>query len=357
MHFHMPKGRAKKTGLPPGTVVYVGSEKTEKNRVEIIKYNESEFQTRETESVEEALGFKDDVGKLWINIDGLQKTEVIEKIGRYFNLHPLTLEDIANTQQRPKMEVFENYIFIVLRMLKFDFKENSITSEQVSLVLGSNWLVSFQEAKGDVLNPIRERLRTDKGKIRKESIDYLLYSLIDTIVDNYFTVLEKMGEKIEDIEDQLIENPQPIIVHTINNLKRQSIDLRKAVWPLREVINNLERCESELIKKKTKIYFRDIYDHTIQVIDSVETFRDTLSGMLDVYLSSVSNRMNEIMKVLTMIATIFIPLTLVSGIYGMNFKYMPELDHIWGYPLSLGIMGLITLIMLFYFKKKKWILS
>ncbi|NLE05862.1 MAG: magnesium/cobalt transporter CorA, partial [Crenarchaeota archaeon] len=268
--------------------------------------------------------------------------------------HPLTLEDIVNTHQRPKHEDFDEYIYVVLRMLRYD-PEQGVISEQISLVLGSNWLISFQERKGDVFDSVRERLRTDKGKIRKNSIDYLLYSLIDAVVDNYFTVLEKLGEDIGEIEDQLIENPQPEIVHTITDLKRQNISLRKAVWPLREVVNRLERDESKLIKKTTRIYLRDVYDHTIQVIDSIETFRDTMSGMLDIYLSSVSNRMNEIMKVLTIIATIFIPLTFVSGIYGMNFQFMPELNQPWGYPVALLSMAIISVVMLVYFKRKNWI--
>ncbi len=357
MHLHVPRGRAKKAGLPPGTVVYVGPQKAEKIRISVINYNEAYFEAKEAKSIEEAFEFKDKPGITWINIDGVQKTDAIEKIGKHFNLHPLTIEDIANTEQRPKIEDFENYVYIVLRMLRYDQQENEIVSEQLSLILGSNWIISFQENEGDVFNPLRERLKSDKGKIRKMNVDYLVYSLIDAVVDNYFAVLEKMGEKIEDIEDELIVNPQPTTLHALNDLKRQSIALRKSVWPLREVISNLERCESGLIKKTTRIYLRDVYDHTIQVIDSVETFRDTLSGMLDIYLSSVSNKMNEVMKVLTMIATIFMPLTLVAGIYGMNFQYMPEFTSPWGYPSVLLAMILISGVMLFYFKKKKWILQ
>ncbi len=356
MNLHLHKGSAKKAGLPPGTIVYVGKQKNEKTRIRITNYTESSFEEKEAKKIEEAFNFSSKPGITWINIDGLQKVENIEKIGKHYNLHPLTLEDIANTEQRPKIEDFENYIYIVLRMLQYDQKENEITSEQLSVVLGSNLVISFQENEGDVFNPIRDRLRNDKGKIRKMGADYLVYTLIDAVVDNYFTVLEKMGAKIEDIEDQLIANPQPATVQTIHNLKRQSIALRKSVWPLRELVNNLERCESGLIKETTDIYLRDVYDHTIQVIDSVETFRDTLAGMLDIYLSSVSNRMNEVMKVLTIIATIFIPLTLIAGIYGMNFAYMPELNSIWGYPLVLLSMVIITIGMLFYFRKKKWIL-
>jgi magnesium transporter len=357
MNLHIPRGGAKKAGLPPGTIVYVGKQKTEKTRFRITNYNGTHFEEKETKEIEEILSSTSKSGVTWINIDGLRRVDIIEKIGKQFNLHPLTLEDIANTEQRPKMEDFENYIYIVLRMLQYNQQENEIVSEQLSLILGSNWVISFQEKEGDVFDPIRDRLRNDKGKIRKMSADYLVYTLIDAVVDNYFALLEKMGEKIEEIEDQLIANPQPVTVQTIHNLKRQSISLRKSVWPLRELVNSLERCESGLIKESMDIYLRDVYDHTIQVIDSIETFRDTLSGMLDIYLSSVSNRMNEVMKVLTMIATIFIPLTLISGIYGMNFSYMPELKLAWGYPIVLLSMVMITVGMLFYFKKKKWILQ
>jgi magnesium transporter len=357
MNLHIPRGGAKKAGLPPGTIVYVGKQKTEKTRFRITNYNGTHFEEKETKEIEEILSSTSKSGVTWINIDGLRRVDIIEKIGKQFNLHPLTLEDIANTEQRPKMEDFENYIYIVLRMLQYNQQENEIVSEQLSLILGSNWVISFQEKEGDVFDPIRDRLRNDKGKIRKMSADYLVYTLIDAVVDNYFALLEKMGEKIEEIEDQLIANPQPVTVQMIHNLKRQSISLRKSVWPLRELVNSLERCESGLIKESMDIYLRDVYDHTIQVIDSIETFRDTLSGMLDIYLSSVSNRMNEVMKVLTMIATIFIPLTLISGIYGMNFSYIPELKFPWGYPIVLLSMVMITVGMLFYFKKKKWILQ
>lgn len=240
-------------------------------------------------------------------------------------------------------------------MFQYDENETQTKTEQISLIIGSNYLISFQEDEGDVFDLIRERIRTDRGRIRKMGSDYLAYSLIDAIVDNYFTVLEKIGESIEDIEDELIKNPTPEILQKIHTLKRELIFLRKSVWPLRELISRLERWESQLIDKSIDIYLRDVYDHTIQVIDALETFRDMLSGMLDIYLTSASNRMNEVMKVLTIIATIFIPLTLVAGIYGMNFKYMPELDSPWGYPMVYVVMLIISLVMLIYFRRKKWL--
>ena len=351
------KGRTRKSGLPPGTVVFVGKQKTEKVRITVINYDEAHFEEKEAKDIEETFAFKEKPAITWINIDGLQRVDIIEKLGSHLNLHPLVLEDIANTEQRPKMDDYTDYLYIVLKMLRYDSQETDIVSEQVSLILGSNWVVSYQESEGDVFGPIRERLRTAKGRIRKMGADYLMYALMDAIVDNYFVVLEKMGEKIEDVEEDLIANPEPSTLKNINDLKRQIISLRKSVWPLREVIARLERWESKLINKTTAIYFKDVYDHTIQVIDSIETFRDMLSGMLDIYLSSLSNRMNEVMKVLTIIATIFIPLTLVADIYGMNFKDMPELGSPWGYPLVLAGMLAIGIVMLLYFRRKKWILQ
>jgi magnesium transporter len=349
------KKRSKKIGLPPGTLVHVGEKKTEKLRITVIDYDEKEFQEKEVENIEQCFPFKDTPTVTWINIDGIHETEIIEKAGKHFNLHPLILEDIVNTGQRPKIEDFESYIFIVLKMLYFDGKENETEIEQVSLIVGKNFVISFQERVGDVFNPIRERLRKSKGRIRKAGADYLTYALIDAIVDSYFTILEKIGEKIEILEDAVVKNPTSESLQTIHNLKREMIFLRKSVWPLREMISNLTKGESSLIEEATKIYLRDVYDHTIQVIDTTETYRDMLSGMHDTYLSGISNRMNEIMKVLTIFASIFIPLTFVAGIYGMNFQFMPELGWRWGYFAILGIMAVVGVSMLLYFRRKKWL--
>jgi len=347
--------RAKKAGLPPGTLTYLGEKKVEKVKINLIDYDETQFQEKEVKTVEECFPFKDTPTVTWINIDGVHDIELIEKLGKNFDLHPLILEDIVNTQQRPKMEDSGNYIFIVLRMLHYNTLDSEIKSEQVSLILGSNFVISFQESEGDVFGPIRERIRKGKGRIRKMGADYLAYALVDAIVDNYFIVLEKLGETIEGIEDKLIQAPTPEILQTIHSLKREAISLRKSVWPLRELISGLERAETPLIHKSTKIYIRDIYDHTIQVIDTIESFRDTITGMLDIYLSSVSNRMNEVMKVLTIFAAIFIPLTFIAGIYGMNFTFMPELSWHWGYPSLLIFMALVAMVLLFYFKRKRWL--
>ncbi|HUW23216.1 MAG TPA: magnesium/cobalt transporter CorA [bacterium] len=345
---------SRKAGLPPGTLIHVGKKGEERVNISIIDYDEKHYQEKETENIEESFPFKDKPTVSWINIEGIHKIEIIEKIGKHFNLHPLLLEDILNTDQRPKIEDFDDYIFVVLKMLYYDEKEKEIISEQVSLIIGSNFVISFQEKEGDVFNPIRDRIRNAKGRIRKMGADYLAYALIDAIVDNYFIILEKIGEKVEGMEDELVTNPTPETLQTIHNLKRDTIFLRKSVWPLREGISVLERSESPLIQESTGIFLRDVYDHTIQVIDTIETFRDMVSGMLDIYLSSISNRMNEVMKVLTIIATIFIPLTFIAGVYGMNFKYMPELEWRWAYFGVLAIMLVVGILMISYFRRKKW---
>jgi len=344
-----------KPGLAPGTLVHVGEKKVEKVRIRIIDYDEANLEERELETVDECVPYKDKPTVTWINIDGLHEVGVIEKIGINFGLHPLVLEDIVHTEQRPKMEDFENYIFIITKMLSYDEEENQLKVEQFSLVLGQNYIITFQERVGDVFELVRDRLRKGKGRIRKRPPDYLAYALIDAVVDHYFIVLEKLGERVESLEEELITNPTAETLQTIHHLKRELIFLRKSVWPLRELIGGLERGESSLVDEKTTVFLRDVYDHTIQVIDTVETLRDMVSGMLDVYLSSVSNRMNEVMKVLTIIATIFIPMTFIAGVYGMNFEFMPELKWHWGYPLVWSVIAGIAICMLFYFRRKKWI--
>ena len=349
------KKSARTRGLPPGSIIHVGEEKTEKVRISVIDYSIGKFDEKEITKVEDCFQFKHKPPVTWINVDGLHDVEVIKKLGDCFEIHPLVLEDIVNSDQRPKMEDLEKYILFVLKMLYVDKKTNEIHSEQVSLLLGRNYVISFQEKAGDVFNNVRERIRKGKGRIRKMGADYLAYSLIDAIIDNYFSILENIGEKVENIEQDVVSNPKPDILQQIYNLKREMIYLRKSVWPLREVINGLLRGESKLIRKTTHIYLRDLYDHTIQVIDTIETFRDMISGMLDIYMSSVSNKMNEVMKVLTIFAAIFIPLTFIAGIYGMNFEYMPELAIPWAYPLVWIVIILVSFTLLGYFKHKKWI--
>ncbi len=349
------KRRSRKAGLPPGTLVHIGEKRLESIRITVIDYDEQNFQEKQVAKIEECFPFKQTPTVSWINIDGIHETSIIEKLGKHFDLHPLILEDILNTGQRPKCEDYDNYIYTVLQMLSYNDKDEMIRAEQVSLVLGSNFVISFQESIGDVFEQIRDRLRNNKGRVRKMASDYLAYALIDAVVDGYFIILERLGEKIESMEEQLVAEPTNKTLRQIHSVKRELVSLRKSVWPLRELINVLEKTESPLIKKSTRLYLRDVYDHTIQVIDTVETFRDMVSGMLDIYLSSISNRMNAVMKVLTIIATIFIPLTFIAGIYGMNFKYMPELGWRWGYAAILLVMAVVAVIMLIYFKKKKWL--
>jgi magnesium transporter len=348
--------RAKqKVGLTPGTLVHVGEKKIEKVRIRIIDYDETQLEEKEVKTVEECFPFKDKPTVSWINIDGLHDLEVVEKIGKQFGLHPLVLEDIVNTGQRPKLEDLGNHIFVVLKMLYYDREKNELEAEQVSLILGENFVISFQERVGDIFEPLRERIRQSKGRVRKSAADYLAYALIDSIVDHYFVILEQLGERIEDTEQELATDPTAETLQCIRAFKKEMIFLRKSVWPLREVVNSLERGESSLIHDSTGIYLRDVYDHTIQIIDTVESYRDMLSGMLDVYLSSISNKMNEVMKVLTIFAAIFIPLTFVAGIYGMNFSFMPELGWRWGYFAVLLVMAVIGASMLVYFRRKRWL--
>ncbi|MCL7475311.1 MAG: magnesium/cobalt transporter CorA [ANME-2 cluster archaeon] len=347
--------KSKKVGLPPGTLQHIGEKKVDKVKISILDYDETNLEDKVAKTVEECFPFKEKPTVTWINVDGLHQVDIIETIGKFFDVHPLIMEDIVHTDQRPKMEDFGHYIFIVLKMLQFNESNNEIMGEQISLILGNNFVISFQEMEGDTFDPVRERIRNSKGRIRKMGPDYLAYALVDSIVDNYFLILEKLGERIEEIEEELVTNPIPETLQTIHEMKREMIYLRKSVWPLRELISGLERGESTLIQDSTAIYLRDVYDHTIQVIDTIETFRDMLSGMLDIYLSSVSNRMNEVMKVLTIIATIFIPLTFFAGVYGMNFEYMPELGWQWSYPLLWLVFIGTGFSMLLFFKRKRWL--
>ena len=349
------KKTSKKAGLSPGTLVHIGEKKAETTKFSLINYDPEQLQEKELATIDESFPYKDTPPVTWINIDGLHEIDIIEKIGHRFDIHPLTLEDIVNTGQRPKAEDYDDYIFIVFKMLFYDDANTHITSEQVSLILESHYLISFQEKEGDVFNFVRERIRKAKGRIRKSGPDYLTYALIDATVDHYFFILEKVGEKLEQIEEELLENPQPQTLQSIHSLKREMIYFRKQVWPIRELLNHLMHEESQLVQESSHIFFRDIYDHTIQVIDSIESMRDVLTGMLDLYLSTLSNKMNEVMKVLTIMATIFIPLTFVAGIYGMNFKFMPELEWKWSYPVLWGVLVTIFVFMLVWFKRKRWL--
>jgi magnesium transporter len=351
-----PGRKQSNVGLAPGTLVHVGEKKAEKTVIKAWLYNSEKLIEKELQTVDECQELKGQPGmNLWINVDGLDQIGIIEKLGGYFGVHPLTLEDVLNTGQRPKMEDYDSYIYAVLKMMLLDEEREEILIDQVSIIFGTNYILSFQEREGDAFNPIRDRLKNPASRLRKNGVDLLAYSLIDAVVDNYFLILEHFGEEIEDLEEQLIVDPMPETLKAIQKYKRDMITLRRSVWPLRELINSLQRTESQLIKESTQIYLRDVYDHTIQVIDSIEAFRDILSSMVDVYLSSLSHRMNDIMKVLTIIATIFIPLTFIAGVYGMNFEYMPELKWRWGYPAVMFAMTILGISMFLYFKKRRWV--
>ena len=353
--FHNGAKRSSKKGLDPGSLVYVGEPKVGTPRITVLDYDADNFLEKTAATCQECFAFRDTATVTWINVDGVHDPAIIEAIGGHFGLHPLILEDILTTSQRPKMEDLGDMLYIVVRMLEYDEAKGEIGTDQLSLILGSNFVISFQEQEGDMFDPVRERIRRNKGRIRKLGPDYLAYALLDAVVDHYFTVLEKLGERIETLEEELVDDPRKETMHAIHGLKREMIYLRKSVWPLREVVAGLERAESGLIQKSTNIFFRDVYDHTIQVIDNIETYRDMLSGMVETYLSSISNRMNEVMKVLTIISTIFIPLTFIVGVYGMNFDVMPELRWPWGYYLIWGIMLGLGGAMVAFFRRKKWL--
>ncbi len=349
------KDRSKKRGLPPGTLVPIGTAGGPAGRITLIAYDQAEVLEKGPVSLEECLQQRAKPGTAWINIDGLGDAGLIQAIGEHFGLHPLVLEDILNTDQRPKVEDFGQYLYVVLKMVRWDAAVGEVDIEQVSLILGDRFLLSFQERPGDVFEPIRDRLRGGKGRVRAAGADYLAYCLIDAVVDGYFAALESFGEKIESVENLLLGRPDPTTLHQLHRLKREALLLRKAVWPMREVLSALGRTETPLVGKPIGPYLRDAYDHTVQVIDTMETFRDMLAGMLDTYLSSLSNRMNEVMKVLTIIATVFIPVTFIAGIYGMNFQYMPELQWRGGYFIVLGLMAVLMVGMLLWFRRKRWV--
>jgi magnesium transporter len=346
---------SRKAGLPPGTLIHVGERRTEKVGISLIDYDETYVEEKEDVNLEDCLPFKTLPTVTWVNVTGIHDVDVIKQFEASFDIHPLVLEDIVHTGQRPKLEDHGDYIYIVLKMLRSADTENGIDAEQISLILGANFVLSFQEREGDVFDSIRQRIKKGKGRLRKAGSDYLAYALIDAIVDNYFGVLETVGEEIEGIQEDVLNDPDPSTLKEIQDKKREMILLRRFVWPLREAISSMERTESPLIGDGVRPYLRDVHDHAIQVIETVETFRDTISGTLDIYLSSVSNRMNEVMKVLTIIATIFIPLTFIAGIYGMNFKHMPELEWEWGYLTIWIVMLALGCLMLWGFKRKNWL--
>lgn len=350
---------AKVSEFLPSALPSANDRQAEKPKITIIDYDEQHYHEAEVKEAAECFVFKEKPTVTWINIDGLRQVDILEKLGACYGIHPLVLEDILS-DQRPKIEDYDDYIFIVLKMLYYNedgdegLGDSKIDFDQVSMILGPNFIMSFKEREVDVFNPLRDRLRTAKGKIRKQGADYLAYSMIDAIVDHYFVIMEKLGDRFEDLEDAVVAHPEPGILPIIYNLKRDMLFLRKSVWPLREAISKMQRTDSPLVSESTKIYLRDVYDHTIQVIENIETFRDMSASLLETYLSSLSNKLNEVIKVLTIISTIFIPLTFLAGLYGMNFRYMPELESPLGYPAVLFLMMMVVAIMMAYFKRKGW---
>jgi len=347
--------RSDKAGLPPGSLVHIGEPKTEKPAITVFDYDGDRLQEEHDASPEACRSFAATDTTTWINVSGIHDPEILRHIGECYNIHPLALEDILNTEQRPKVEDYDNYLFIVLKMLTPEASGDGIVVEQISIVLGPNYVISFQEKPEDVFEGIRTRIRDPKGRFRARGADYLAYALLDAIVDNYFAVLESVSERIEDLEEDLIRDPSTETLQSVQRLKRQLIFLRKSVWPLREVLAFLDRGDSRLIQSATIVYLRDVYDHTIQVADTIDSLRDIVSAMHDTYLSSVSNRLNEVMKVLTIYATIFIPLTFLVGVFGMNFRYLPGLEWHWGYFSVWGIMIVTAGVMLVYFRRKQWL--
>ncbi len=346
----------KKRGLPPGSIVYVGRQVAGPVQIDKIEYNEHAFE-QSTVAPEQEEALKTSPKQVtWLNVDGVHDVKLIETLGQYFEIHPLTLEDIANTRQRPKCEYYDGYVFVALKMLRPNKSKNGgALAEHVSLILGDNFLISFQQEKGDVFDPVRERLRNNRGRIRKSGADYLCFSLMDAIVDGYFDVLEDLGERMTKLDNEVLTNPQPETLRRIHEMKRELVFLRRCVWPLRELASGLQKRDSQIIGDDVEIYLRDLYDHVAQIIDALEASRDVLSGLTDLYLSSVSNRMNEVMKMLTLIATIFIPITFIAGIYGMNFEHMPELQWRLSYPIFWLTVISVATGMLVYFKNKKWL--
>lgn len=340
-------------GAPPGTLFYNGEERNERIKITLIEFNETEFFEDVYYDLSDCIEHVKPNMVKWINVEGIHKPELVEAIGKIYDIHPLTLEDIVHIDQRPKFEDYEHYVVAIMKMISYT---TEVKSEQLSIILLENTVISFQEPQGgDAFDVIRNRLRASKGRVRKLGADYLAYALMDAVVDYYFTCIEKIGDKIEEIEEEIINDTDKKSLLQLYHLKREMIYLRKQVWPLRDLLNNMVRSETQLINPTSDIYLRDLSDHVTRIIDSVETYRDLLSGIMDIYLSTNANKMNEVMKVLTIMSSIFIPITFIAGVYGMNFDNMPELRTQNGYFILWGIMITIIVGLLIYFKRKKWV--
>lgn len=344
-----------KAGLPPGTLMYIGEKQTEAGSIRLVRYDKDGYHEKHTKNIAECGKFLKKPGVKWINVYGLHNLGMIEKFGHEFGLHPILLEDVVNTQQAPKMDDYDDHLFIILKTVTYNKRRKKLEDEQISLVLGKDYVISFQERKPDTYVDIKKNLKSGRGRIRKMGPDYLAYVLSDYIVDTYFVLLEKLGDEIEALEDEITDSPNSDSVKRIQQLKKDIMYIRKIVWPMRDVVSKLMRRESSLIKKNMNVYLGDLYDHVMEVINTVETFRETLASLVEIYMYSISNRTNEIMKVLAIFSTIFMPLTFITGLYGMNFDFMPELRHELGYFGALIAMGAIAAIMLGYFRRKEWI--
>jgi magnesium transporter len=347
--------RSGKTGLPAGSLIHLGERKTERTVVSLIEYDDASLKETHFGSLAECSACAPTLPRLWLNVHGLHEPEVMGEIGRHFKLHPLVLEDILNTDQRPKIDDYGDYLFLVARFFDYDATTLTVTSEQVSFVIGKDFVLTFQERPTGRFDPVREWLRADKGRIRSLGTDYLAYALLDVLVDRYFTVLEEIGERSEDLEEELMARPDAALLQTLHQLKRETLTLRRAIWPLREVINTLVRNEGRYFTPETQLYLRDIYDHTVHLIESLEAIRDLIAGMLDIYLSSISNRVNQEVRALTVVAIIFMPATLISGIFGMNFKAMPLLDAGNGFLIAIGLMIGVASTLGAIFWRRRWI--
>jgi len=348
------KKTSAKVGLPPGSIIHVGEQKIEKVKITLTEYDEKNVETCEINSVEEIDPYTDTPQVTWVNVSGLHDTELIKQIGEKFSIHPLVLEDILNTETRPKIEMTDDYIFIAMKMLTYNSSEDQIDTEQVSFILGNSFVFSFLEKSDNIFNPIKDRITNNYGRVRKQASDYLFYALMDVVVDQYFLLLEQIEQNIELLDDEVITNADRSQIEKIYNLKNKLLLTRRSLWPLRELFTRLIREESKLINKKIVPYLRDLLDHTIQITETIELQREITNGLMETHLSMMSFKMNEVMKVLTVIATIFIPLTFIVGIYGMNFPNMPEMQWPWAYYALWGVMICVVLFMLFYFKRKKW---
>ncbi len=344
---------SEKSGLPPGSLVYVGERPPGEPLVTAIRFGPAGYEERPSCCIDEAFPLDPSWPVTWIDVVGLDPATV-RAIGKRLSIHPLVLEDMLNTRTRPKFEVFPDYVYLSLKTIGFEESEERLRVEQVSILLGEHLVISIQEAPGDILDPVRERIRRD-GRIRHLGAGYLAYALVDVVVDGYYGVLERLDERAEFLEEQVLVQPTPETLRDVHQLKRAMVDLRHVLWPLRELVLRVERVETPLIDQSVIIFYRDIYDHTVQMIETIESLRDVVAGMLDIYLSSVSYRLNEIIKVLTLFSTIFMPLTFIVGVYGMNFRYLPELEYRWSYPILWALMIAISVTMLLYFRRRRWI--